>query len=88
MKRRKLWLQRRRNRRDTAVLGALLLGDIYTFDIWHRIGGNIGEIYLSLSRLEQLGLVWSDLVEALGFEPRKRYGITKRTLDKIHWESR
>lgn len=84
----KLWLRRRQDRHDIAVLGALLLGDIYPFDIWHRIGGNMGKIYLSLSRLEQKGLIWSDLVEALGFEPRKRYGITKRTLDKIHWESR
>lgn len=51
------WLQRRRNRSDLAVFGAILQGDCFVLDIQNRIGGSSGRIYLALGRLVRAGLV-------------------------------
>ena len=82
------WAGRRRARSDAAVLGALLLGDIYAYDIWHRIGGSSGAIYRSLWRLEEAGDVWSARVDQPGAGSRKRYGVTRAAMDRISWECR
>lgn len=87
------WRTRRRNRRydraEAAVLGRLLLGDIYVLDIWKRIGGSSGDVYVALARLERQGLAWSEFVEQPGGGPRRRrYGVTKKVLEDRAWEAR
>jgi DNA-binding PadR family transcriptional regulator len=87
------WLNRRRERRYdracAAVLGRLLLGDVYALDIWKRIGGSSGDIYVALARLERQGLAWSELVEQPGGAPRRRrYGVTRKALEDRAWEAR
>lgn len=82
------WRQQRRNRRDMAVLGCLLQGDIYVYDMWLRIGLTSGAIYLSLARLSAQGYAWSDWVEQASGPNRRRYGVTKKALDLVGWESR
>ena len=87
------WWTRRKNRRydraEAAVLGRLLLGDIYVLDIWKRIGGSSGNVYVALARLERKGLAWSQVVEQPGGGlPRRRYGITKKALEDRAWEAR
>lgn len=51
------WFERRRNRLDAAVIGALLQGDRYFLDIQRRIGGGSSTIYPALTRLENRQLV-------------------------------
>lgn len=51
------WLQRRRNRFDLAVFGAIFQGDHFFLDIKARIGGGSGNIYPALDRLISAGLV-------------------------------
>jgi len=81
--------ERRRARSDAAVLGALLLGDIYVYDIWRRVGGSSGGIYLSLARLEKAGDVWSAWVDQPDAgSRRRRYGVTRVAIDRISWECR
>lgn len=80
------WLNRRRERRYdrayAAVLGRLLLGDTYALDIWKRIGGSSGDVYVALARLENQGLAASKLVEQPGGgPPRRRYEITRKAIE-------
>ncbi len=83
------WRTRRRDRYDMAVIGCLLSGNIYVYDMWHRIGGSSGAIYIALGRLERNGTVWSAWVEQpTGMPRRRRYGLTRRAVDAIAWECR
>jgi DNA-binding PadR family transcriptional regulator len=66
----KTWLARRRQRYEAAVLGCLLQGDIYAIDMWTRIGGSGGAIYVALASLEAQGMVCSDWAD--GPKPRRR----------------
>ena len=72
------WLRRRRNRRDLAVVGALATGSIYVYDMWHRIGGSSGGIYLSLDRLEKAGFVLSSWAEQPDGSRRRVYRLDDR----------
>lgn len=68
------WLQRRRNRFDLAVFGAVVQGDRFFLDIQNRIGGGSGRIYPALDRLIRAGLVTRTRAEG-----RVRYIISE------HW---
>lgn len=57
------WLQRRRNRRDLAVVG---------------VGGSSGGIYLSLGRLERAGFVLSGWAEQPDGSRRRAYRLDDR----------
>ncbi len=71
------WLDRRReqrrNRRDLAVLGALHKAN-YAGDIWRLLGGNVGQIYVSLARMEAAGVVQSTIAGD-DTHRRRRYWI-------------
>jgi DNA-binding PadR family transcriptional regulator len=82
------WYERRLARRETAVLGALAMGDIYVSDIWQRVGGNVGWVYLSLQSLERQEIAWSAWAEQPAGPARRRYGITKKAWDAREWECR
>lgn len=72
-----------------AILGCLLAGDIYVYDIRRRTGFGFGVIYTALARLEQCGMVWSDWAEQPGGRPpRRRYGLARSAVDAISWECR
>lgn len=82
------WRQQRRNRSDMALLGCLVTGDIYVYDMCRRIGAGSASVYPSLARLERQGIAWSMWVEQPTGPKRRRYGVTKKTLDDRAWEAR
>lgn len=89
------WRTRRNRRLDATVLGCLLIGDVYVYDMMRRTGLGSGVIYPTLNRLEHQRLVWSEWVDPHGVlstapvEPlRRRYGLTKQAIEAAGWESR
>lgn len=72
------WLRRRRNRRDLAVVGALATGSVYALDMWDRMGGSSGGIYLALDRLERAGYVLADWAEQPAGSRRRIYRLDER----------
>lgn len=84
----KTWRNRRRERRrervKAAVLGRLLLGDRYTVEIWRKIGGSSGDVYVALAQLEAAGVIESRLEVIQPWEtprpPRRWYRITEEAL--------
>lgn len=71
------WLQRRRNRIDLAVLGAIIAEEGCFFpDIQRRIGMGSGKIYSALHRLEQAGLIDRDTIGSGDDEGRVLYDIS------------
>ncbi len=75
---------RRRERVKAAVLGRLLLGDRFTADIWRKIGGSSGDVYVALAQLEAAGVIESRLEVIQPWEtprpPRRWYQITEEAL--------
>lgn len=67
------WFQRRHNRMDMAVFGALLAGDSFFMDIQRRIGGGSSTIYPALDRLVRRGMVGR--TRPLGTNARTEYYV-------------
>lgn len=88
----KKWWRARRTthleRLEAAVLGRLLLGDIYMLDIWKRLGGSSGDVHIALEQLQNKGLVWSAVVEQPGGMPRRRrFGLRLGILNDRYQET-
>lgn len=65
---------RRQARTEAAVLGAMMLGDSYFTEIWHRLGGGAGIIVYTLNKLEAEGRITSGWArQPSAVEPRRRY---------------
>ena len=76
------WRSRRDQRHDATVLGCLLLGDIYGYDMMRRTGLGSGAIWPALARLERDRLIWSEWVEwPTGTRRRRRYELTRRAAE-------
>lgn len=74
--------RQRRERRDMAVLGAILAGTNHTIDIMKRIGMGSGFIMVSLARLESQGRIGSTFVYCGPGKPRRRaYYVADKQLD-------
>lgn len=72
-----------------AILGCLLAGDIYVYDMQRRTGFGSGVIHTALARLERCGMVWSDWADQPGGLPRRRrYGLARSAVDAIVREYR
>ena len=77
------WRTRRDRRHDATVLGCLLLGDIYGYDMMRRTGA----LYPSLTHLERNRLIWSIRIEHGPRTGRRRYGLAQETIANAHWSA-
>lgn len=64
--------------RRSAMHSVLATGSIYVYDMWERIGGSAGGIYLSLDRLEKSGWVLADWAEQPDGTRRRTYRLDDR----------
>lgn len=80
------WLKNRSrqrcDRRDMAVLGAILVGHVHAIDIMKHIGMGSGFIMMSLARLESRGRIGNSFVYCGPGKPRRRaYYVSDKQLD-------